>query len=120
MDFKQRQVEVEKSQVTMSIKLGQGSYGEVCIVATIGQSYYNDKSLLSNLPKQMLSVIIEPGFLASGYYNSTVLYCAVLYCEHCTVLYCTVLYCEHCSVLYCTLLCALDCTVLYCTVSTVL
>ncbi len=30
LDFKQRQAEVEKSQVTMSIKIGQGSYGEVC------------------------------------------------------------------------------------------
>ncbi len=30
MEFKQRQPEVEKSQVTMALKMGQGIYGEVC------------------------------------------------------------------------------------------
>ena len=29
LEFKQRQPEVERSQVTMSLKLGQGAYGEV-------------------------------------------------------------------------------------------
>ena len=29
LEFKQRQPEVERSQVTMSLKIGQGAYGEV-------------------------------------------------------------------------------------------
>ena len=35
LEFKQRQAEVEKSQVTMALKIGQGMHGEVssfCVV----------------------------------------------------------------------------------------
>ena len=35
MEFKQRQPEVEKSQVTMALKLGQGIYGEVSVRACV-------------------------------------------------------------------------------------
>ncbi len=35
MEFKQRQPEVEKSQVTMALKLGQGIYGEVSVCVCV-------------------------------------------------------------------------------------
>ena len=36
LEFKQRQPEVEKNQVTMSIKMGQGLYGEVGVIEMDG------------------------------------------------------------------------------------